>query len=602
MSRLRVLYLEDDPKDAELVQASLEAEGFVCDLWRADTQADFLTLLHQGGFNLILADYTLPLFDGISALKIAQDVCPEVPFIFVSGTMGEELAIEALKQGATDYVFKTRLSRIAPSVRRALSEAEERSQRRRAEHALQRSEAYLAEAQRLSHTGSFGWHVASGKIYWSDETFRIMGVDIEIQPTLHLVRERTHPEDKQMVQEALDSATREAKGFDFEHRLLMPDGYVKYVRVVGRPSAQVESNDVEFVGAVTDITERKHAEQELQQLVDLVPQIILVLDADGKCIHANRVAREYTGLTIEQHRSSDVLEKVIHRNDAERMRGIRKRAFSGSVPFELEARLLGKDGIYRWFLFRYNPLVEHGRVRRWYASATEIESRKQEEDRVRKENVRLEERTRIAQELHDTLLQTFLSASMLLSVAADDVSEESRVRPQLDRILQIMNLGIQEGRNTIQELRSTGTPDLVQALSQVQQELAVPSDVDFRVVVVGRQEPLRPLVWHEIYRIGREALVNAFSHSHAKCIEFELEYAESALRVRVRDNGRGIDPQVLRAGRDGHWGLAGMRERATRIGGVLNISSRASSGTEIQLSIPGSIAFQPSPAASEVQE
>jgi signal transduction histidine kinase len=288
----------------------------------------------------------------------------------------------------------------------------------------------------------------------------------------------------------------------------------------------------------------------------------------------------------------DAIATVINPDDRERMRATRTRGFSGSVPFELEARILGKDGIHRWFLIRYNPFLEEGRVRRWYASATEIESRKREEDRVRRENVRLEERTRIAQELHDTLLQTFLSASMLLSVATDDVSPDSSVKPQLDRILQIMNQGIQEGRATIQDLRSAGTPDLVQALSRVQEEVAVQPDVDFRVVVVGRQEPLRPPIWHEIYRIGREALVNAFSHSRAQCVEFELEYADSDLRMRVRDNGRGIDPQVLQAGRDGHWGLAGMRERAAKIGGLLDISSSAAAGTEVQLSIPGRIAFQ----------
>src|SRR5215471_15268847 len=149
---MKILYLEDEPKDAELVQASLEADGVVCELTRADTQASFVAALKQAGFDLILADYTLPLFDGMSALKLAQDVSPQVPFIFVSGTMGEEVAIEALKQGATDYVFKTRLSRIAPSVRRALRESDDRSQRERAEEALQRNEAYLAEAQRLSHT------------------------------------------------------------------------------------------------------------------------------------------------------------------------------------------------------------------------------------------------------------------------------------------------------------------------------------------------------------------------------------------------------------------------------------------------------------------
>lgn len=589
---MRILYLEDEPRDADLVQARLEAEGFVCDLTRVDSQAGYLTFLQRDEFELILADYTLPSFDGISALRLAREIRPEVPFIFVSGTMGEELAIEALKQGATDYVFKTRLSRIGSSVRRALREAEERTQRKLAEEALQRNEVYLAEAQRLSHTGSFGWQVASGKIYWSSETYRIFEVDLGIKPTWDLAWERIHPEDRRLVREVIDSAAQGEKDFDFEHRLRLPDGSIKYVRVLAHVCPHAGSHDLEFVGAITDITERKRAEQELQQLVDLVPQVIFVLDPDGKWIHANRVAREYTGLTFDQYSSMDVVDTVIHPSDAERMRAVRKRAFSRRAPFELEARLLGNDGIYRWFLFRYNPFVELGRVRRWYASATEIEWRKQEEDRVRKENVGLEERTQIAQELHDTLLQTFLTASMLLSVAVDDLAQDSPVKPQLDRILQIMQHGVQEGRNTIQELRSTGTPDLVQALSRVQQELAVQPDVDFRVIVVGRQEPLRPPAWHEIYRIGREALVNAFHHSRAQCIEFELEYAESGLCMRVRDNGCGIDPRFLRSGRDGHWGLAGMRERATGIGGSLTISSSATAGTDVQLSIPGSIAFQ----------
>lgn len=588
---MRILFLEDEPRDAEIVQATLEAEGFVCELTRADSRTGFLRFLRQEKFELILADYTLPLFDGISALRLAQEICPDVPFIFVSGTIGEELAIEALKQGATDYVFKTRLSRIGPSVRRALREAGERTQRKLAEEALQRNEVYLAEAQRLSHTGSFGWHVVSGNIYWSEETYRIFELDPEIQPTWDLALERIHPEDRKLVREVIDSAAQGEKDFDCEHRLLLPDGSMKYVRILAHASPCIGSNDVEYVGAITDITERKRAEQELQQLVDLVPQIIFVLDPDGKWIHANRVAREYTGLTFGQYSSMDVVRAVIHPCDADRMRAVQKRGFSRSAPFELEARLLGNDGIHRWFLFRYNPLVEQGRVRRWYASATEIESRKQEEDRVRKENVGLEERTEIAQELHDTLLQTFLSASMLLSVAVKEVAQDSPVKPRLDRILQIMQHGVQEGRNTIQELRSTGTPDLVQALSRVQEEFPGQQDIDFRVTVVGRQEPLRPTVWHEAYRIGREALVNAFHHSLAKRIEFQLEYAESGLRMRVRDNGRGIDPEVLRLGRDGHWGLAGMRERAARIGGSLTISSTPTGGTEVQLSVPGSIAF-----------
>src|SRR5260221_12486355 len=125
-SQLRILYLEDDPRDAELVQETLEADGISCQVTRVETEADFIALLEQGGFDLILADYTLPSFDGLSALKIAQQRWPHVPLIFVSGTLGEEVAIEALKIGATDYVLKTRLSRIAPSRQSALREAAER--------------------------------------------------------------------------------------------------------------------------------------------------------------------------------------------------------------------------------------------------------------------------------------------------------------------------------------------------------------------------------------------------------------------------------------------------------------------------------------------
>jgi PAS domain S-box-containing protein len=346
---------------------------------------------------------------------------------------------------------------------------------------------------------------------------------------------------------------------------------------------------------VIDITERKRAEQELQQLVDFVPQLIVVLDSDGKVIHANRVFREYTGLTPEELRSGDVVDSLIHPDDVERMRAARDRGIAAGEPFEHDSRLRGKDGIYRWFLGRYNAFVEEGRVKRWYVSATEIESRKQEEERIRQENVRLEERTRIARELHDTLLQTVQSASLHLGAAVLRIAQDSPVKNQLDRILEIMRQGIAEGRSAIQCLRSSGsqTSDLVGALSRIQEELKVQPDIDFRVTVTGRQKQLAREIQQEIYRIGREALFNAFCHSEAKHIELELEYSDSELYVRIRDNGCGIDPQMLEKGRDGHWGLAGMRERATRIGGLLRILSSPAAGTEVQLSIPTTLASEP---------
>jgi PAS domain S-box-containing protein len=132
-----------------------------------------------------------------------------------------------------------------------------------ANESLRRSEAYLTEAQTLSLTGSFGWSVSSGETYWSQETFRIFEYDPATQVTLGLVLQRTHPEDRALVRQVIDRVSQEGKDFDFEHRLLMPDGSVKYLRVVGHPSTEDGSGNFEFVGAVTDITERKQAERRL---------------------------------------------------------------------------------------------------------------------------------------------------------------------------------------------------------------------------------------------------------------------------------------------------------------------------------------------------
>ena len=142
-------------------------------------------------------------------------------------------------------------------------------QRQRAEAALQRSEVYLAEAQRISHTGSFGWDVSSGEIFWSEETFRIFEYDQSAQPIEELVFRRTHPEDRALVRQSIDRAIQGRTAFDCEHRLLMPDGSIKYVRVVGHPVVTEGSADVKFIGAITDVTDRERSRQAQADLAHI---------------------------------------------------------------------------------------------------------------------------------------------------------------------------------------------------------------------------------------------------------------------------------------------------------------------------------------------
>src|ERR1700754_2906588 len=264
---------------------------------------------------------------------------------------------------------------------------------------LQRSEAFLAEGQSISHTGSFGWNVVNGEIYWSEETYDIFEYDRALKPTLELVFQRIHPDDRDRAQQAIDHATNEKTDFDIEHRLQMPDGSVKHLHVIARMS-NTQSGKLEFVGAVTDITAAQQAEDkirqseiELRQMLDFAPQHVAIIgpDPEPARLYANQTTLDYFGLTLEDWRDSHP-HRLFHPDDWERLLSEVQSQFLSGLPHEIEVRLLRSDGKYRWFLFRRNPLRdEQGRLIRWYVGATDIEERKQAEQRLQNENVALRE-------------------------------------------------------------------------------------------------------------------------------------------------------------------------------------------------------------------
>jgi PAS domain S-box-containing protein len=199
------------------------------------------------------------------------------------------------------------------------------------------------------------------------------------------------------VQQTLERATNERANFDIEHRLLMPDGSVKHIHVLGR-ALKTSSGNLEFVGAVKDVTAAKRAEEkirqsekELRQLLDLTPMHITEMGPDGRPLYNNRAALDYHGLSLEEWQNADV-DRLLHPQDAERVRSKAPGLFLGGSPFDFEVRLRRRDGHYRWFLFHLNPVRdEQGRITRWYAAATDIEDRKQGEQRLQNENVALRE-------------------------------------------------------------------------------------------------------------------------------------------------------------------------------------------------------------------
>src|SRR6202140_2299984 len=287
------------------------------------------------------------------------------------------------------------------------------TERKQREEALRRSEGYLAEAQKLTHTGSWAAQVSQkepvywSNVYWSKEMYRIFGLDPGPTPPspMEVVRQ-LHPEDAPYHPGVVERAIRDGTDFEMDFRLLLPDGAAKYIHVVGHPVVNASGDVIELVGTAMDVTEQhesraalqaafeqiKAERTELRRMTDAVAAVIYVLPPDGTALYKNQTVLDYTGLTLEDLQREDQRARVFHPEDLERLREERQVAFARGKPFELEQRALGKDGNYRWFLARFNPLRDdQGNIIRWYATGTDIDDRKRAEERMRDENLALRE-------------------------------------------------------------------------------------------------------------------------------------------------------------------------------------------------------------------
>ena len=271
---LRIVYLEDDPADVRLVRDTFNDDGLCPKLTAVDNREDFLAALEQCP-DLILADYALPTFDGMEALALCRALCPDLPFIFLTGAVGEERAIETIKSGATDYVLKSRLSRLTLAVRRAIAEAEDVVQRKHAEEALRTSQERLALAVSGTRIGMFDWNFATGEMLLTEQHARLWGLSATATATAAAATLSQPYHYRDWAQTASMPKTCRAWRRSFAAALpsrrpsrsstgfVWPDGSVHWIASRGVSHYDVHGQPHRVLGIVMDITDRKRDEEQL---------------------------------------------------------------------------------------------------------------------------------------------------------------------------------------------------------------------------------------------------------------------------------------------------------------------------------------------------
>jgi PAS domain S-box-containing protein len=409
------------------------------------------------------------------------------------------------------------------------------TQSKRAEESLRRSEAYLAEAQRLSHTGSFSWAVSSGRISWSQETFRIFEYNPTTKPTMERILQRIHPEDEAFVRQLIERASRDGKDFDFEHRLLMPDGSVKHVRIVGHGETD-KSDEIEFVGAVMDVTAAKEAEERIRQnerelriTLETIPTSVVSTLPDGSVDFVSQSWLDYLGCSREEILGWGWM-KTTHPEDLDRVLNNWHAALAAKEPLEVEARFRQANGKYRWFLNRTVPLRDgNGNVVKWYATVTDIEDRKQAEAKLQRSEASLHEAQGLG---HMGSFATNVSSGAFIA------------SPEL---LRIFGFDPDEKNPTVEMFRERIHPADLPSLSEIfnkARSAKTNYELNYRIVLPDGSIRHAHSVGHPVFNASGdlvEYLGTTMDVTEHKCTEEALRASDQVARGQVEALAQNLD-------------------------------------------------------------
>ena len=349
---LHALHLEDNPVDSELIESMLIGEGIPCRIQRVTTRSSFVHALQHDPVDVILSDVSLPGFNGMEALAIVRKTCPHIPFIFVTGTVGEETAIETLKSGARDYVLKQRLSRLVPSVKRALREAEERNKRKRTEDLLREREQ-LFRLIMENTTDLIAVLDTDGRRVYTNRAYQaLLGTQEPLRDT-DSFRE-VHPDDQAAIRMLFFETVKTGIGKRTEYRLVAPDGRVRLIESQDNVIRDAAGAVVNVVVVSRDITERKESEDALRRsehwlrtILDSEPACVMIVGRDGRIEEMNPAGLAMVGTASEADAVGRPILPFIHTDERDTFSS-RHRDALGGTPQRFQCRLVTLQGAVRW--------------------------------------------------------------------------------------------------------------------------------------------------------------------------------------------------------------------------------------------------------------
>jgi two-component system, NarL family, sensor histidine kinase UhpB len=593
---LNVLMVEDSENDALLLLKELRRGGYE-PLWeRVDTAAGMEAALDERAWDLVIADHSMPTFSSSAALELLKRRgFVDVPFIIVSGRIGEDAAVAAMRAGAHDYIMKDNLARLNTAIERELREAEVRREHRRAEEELKVSETRfrMMIEQSPSSTQIFSPDGRTVRVNRAWE--RLWGVTLDQIPDYNVLQDPQLVEKGIMpyIEQGFAGRAVAIPPVKYEPEETIPDVSDvshRWVRAFIYPVKDADGNILEVVLVHEDITERMEAEAERRRAEDKYRGIfenavegIFQTTVEGRFVTANPALARMLGYESPEElleNVSDIAEQLYVEPErrAEFGRLMRRDGFARG--FEVQA--YRKDGSVMWASLSARSVRDaEGETTGYEGTVEDITERKRAERALRE--IREAERRRIARELHDVVLQDLTYALQSLQVVQrmpEAVDRDEEAPRQVEAIKRAVG-GL---RDVIYELRlqSAQEQPLIRTLeSIVELNRQMAPECAFELVVYGEfPASLSGPAGLEVARIVQEALANVRRHSGARRARVRLWREGDEVRVEVEDDGRGLDPEEPPG-----MGLTGMRERALALGGQLEVEGESGAGTRVRLRV-----------------